>query len=223
MGSECWSMASHDGPRGDRSSDRLRLVSEPTPTDPRSGSDAEVLRVLMARVARGDEQAFAELYDAVSPLAFGVIRRVLRDPSQSEEVLQEVMVELWRTAARFDPDRGSVTAWLATLAHRRAVDRVRSEQSARQRTERDQQGAALVAPDVGEEVTETLHREVERQRVSRALSRLTDTQRQSIELAFYGGHTHAEVAQLLGLPLGTVKTRIRDGMIRLRDGLGAAS
>lgn len=177
----------------------------------------------MARVLRGDELAFAELYDAVSPLAFGVIRRVLRDPSQSEEVLQEVMVELWRTAARFDPERGSVTTWLATMAHRRAVDRVRSEQSSRQRTERDQQGVALVAPDVGDEVTETLHREVERQRVARALDRLTDTQRQSIELAFYGGHTHAEVARLLDVPLGTVKTRIRDGMIRLRDGLGAAS
>lgn len=216
-------MASHDGPRGDRSSDRLRLVSEPTPQAPRPGSDADALRALMARVARGDEQAFAELYDAVSPLAFGVIRRVLRDPSQSEEVLQEVMVELWRTAARFDPERGSVNTWLATMAHRRAVDRVRSEQSSRQRTERDQQGVALIAPDVGDEVTETLHREVERQRVARALSRLTDTQRQSIELAFYGGHTHAEVARLLDLPLGTVKTRIRDGMIRLRDGLGAAS
>jgi RNA polymerase sigma-70 factor (ECF subfamily) len=216
-------MASYDGPRGDRSSDRLRLVSESTPEKPRMGSEAEALRALMVRVARGDEQAFAEIYDALSPLAFGVIRRVLRDPSQSEEVLQEVMVELWRTATRFDPERGSVNTWVATMAHRRAVDRVRSEQSARQRTERDQQGAVLVTPDVGDEVTETLHREVERQRVARALSRLTETQRQSIELAFYGGHTHAEVALLLDLPLGTVKTRIRDGMIRLRDGLGAAS
>lgn len=216
-------MASHDGLRGDRSSDRLQLVSDSTPQAPRPGSDPDALRALMARVARGDEAAFAELYDATSPLAFGVIRRVLRDPSQSEEVLQEVMVELWRTAARFDPERGSVSTWLTTMAHRRAVDRVRSEQSARRRTEQDQQGATFVTPDVGDEVTETLHREVERQRVARALGRLTETQRQSIELAFYGGHTHAEVARLLDLPLGTVKTRIRDGMIRLRDGLGAAS
>lgn len=216
-------MASHDGLRGDRSSDRLQLVSDATPQAPRPGSDPDALRALMARVARGDEAAFAELYDATSPLAFGVIRRVLRDPSQSEEVLQEVMVELWRTAARFDPERGSVSTWLTTMAHRRAVDRVRSEQSARRRTEQDQQGATFVTPDVGDEVTETLHREVERQRVARALGRLTETQRQSIELAFYGGHTHAEVARLLDLPLGTVKTRIRDGMIRLRDGLGAAS
>lgn len=216
-------MASHDGLRGDRSSDRLQLVSDSTPQAPRPGSDPDALRALMARVARGDEAAFAELYDATSPLAFGVIRRVLRDPSQSEEVLQEVMVELWRTAVRFDPERGSVSTWLTTMAHRRAVDRVRSEQSARRRTEQDQQGATFVTPDVGDEVTETLHREVERQRVARALGRLTETQRQSIELAFYGGHTHAEVARLLDLPLGTVKTRIRDGMIRLRDGLGAAS
>jgi len=216
-------MASHDGLRGDRSSDRLQLVSDSTPQVPRPGSDPDALRALMARVARGDEAAFAGLYDATSPLAFGVIRRVLRDPSQSEEVLQEVMVELWRTAARFDPERGSVSTWLTTMAHRRAVDRVRSEQSARRRTEQDQQGATFVTPDVGDEVTETLHREVERQRVARALGRLTETQRQSIELAFYGGHTHAEVARLLDLPLGTVKTRIRDGMIRLRDGLGAAS
>lgn len=214
-------MASYDGLRGDRPSDRLRLVSGHPSAAP--GPDPAALASLMARVARGDEHAFAVVYDAISPLAFGIIRRVLRDPSQSEEVVQEVMVEVWRTATRFDPERGSVSTWVATMAHRRAVDRVRSEQSSRRRTEADQQGVALVAPDVGDDVTESLHREAERQRVAGALARLTDTQRESIELAFYGGHTHAEVAQLLDLPLGTVKTRIRDGMIRLRDGLGAAS
>ncbi|MEZ5178218.1 MAG: sigma-70 family RNA polymerase sigma factor [Acidimicrobiales bacterium] len=127
------------------------------------GPDPAALAALMARVARGDEAAFAVVYDAISPLAFGVIRRVLRDPSQSEEVVQEVMVEVWRTATRFDPDRGSVSTWVATMAHRRAVDRVRSEQSSRRRTEQDQHGAALVAPDVGDDVTESLHREAERE------------------------------------------------------------
>ncbi len=177
-------------------------------------------RALMAGVALGDQEAFARLYDALAPVAYGVVRRVLRDPAQSDEVLQEVMTEVWRTAPRYDPERGSVAAWLTTLAHRRAVDRVRSEQAARDRLERDHRRTPVVDRDIAEEVAAGVDADLDRARVARALDTLSPAQRRSVELAFYDGHTHAEVAALLDLPLGTVKTRIRDGLIRLRDHLG---
>ena len=178
---------------------------------------------LLALVAQGDEASFAQLYDDLAPAVYGTIKRVLRDPSQSEEVLQEVMVEVWRTATRFDSDKGSVAAWVSTMAHRRAVDRVRSEQSARDRTERESNKDVMVSVDPADEVVDDMNRQFERERVNSALASLTPLQRQSVELAFWGGHTHAEVSSLLDVPLGTVKTRIRDGLIRLRDSLGVES
>jgi RNA polymerase sigma-70 factor (ECF subfamily) len=144
---------------------------------------------------------------------------VVRDPSQSDEVTQEVFLELWRLAPRFDPSRGSVRGWATTVAQRRAVDRVRSEQASRRRTERDADERSTTVPSVDEVV----HDDLDRARVRRALAKLTGTQREAVELAYYGGHTYREVAVLLGVPEGTVKTRIRDGMIRLRDELGAPS
>lgn len=171
---------------------------------------------LLARVARGDETAFTSFYDLIVERVHGVVLSVLRDPAQSEEVTQEVMVELWRTAPRFDAARGNALTWSITIAHRRAVDRVRSEQSHRTRDDREARLTGTApAPDTGTEVINQL----ERQRVRAALAELTPPQRESIELAFFAGHSHAEVAALLGLPLGTVKTRIRDGLIRLRDRL----
>ena len=178
---------------------------------------------LIERVARGDQPAFAELYDMMSARIFGVIRRVLRDPAQSEEVFQEVMVEVWRTAPRYDVDKGSVTTWMSTMAHRRAVDRVRSEQASRDRLDRDLRARRTVTDDLADEVVVSMTTHLDVERVTRALGELSPIQRESIELAFYGGHTHAEVAALLAIPLGTVKTRIRDGLIRLRDGLGVPS
>ena len=179
---------------------------------PAPGDD---LARLLARVARGDEDAFAAFYDSAGGLVYGLVRRIVRDPAQSEEVTQEVLLEAWRTAARFDTSRGSALAWVMTMAHRRAVDRVRSEQAA---TAREQQAR----PDVPgyDAVAEAVEARIEAQRVRRCLDSLTDLQRESVTLAYYGGHTYREVATLLGVPVGTVKTRMRDGLIRLRDCLG---
>ena len=180
----------------------------------RPGSD---LAGLLALVARGDQSAFAAVYDRSAAQVFGLVRRVIRDPAQSEEVTQEVMLEVWRSASRFDPHRGSAMAWLMTLAHRRAVDRLRSGQAA---AEREVRAAAATGPGY-DMVAEEVETRLDAQRVRRCLESLTDLQRESVTLAFYGGYTYREVASLLGVATGTVKTRMRDGLIRLRDCLGA--
>jgi RNA polymerase sigma-70 factor (ECF subfamily) len=195
--------------------DRLRLV---TATGGKIDNDERT--ALIRAVALGDEASFVRLYDELAPIVFGVVRKVVRDAAQSEEVFQEVMVEVWRTAPRFDATRGSVGSWVTTIAHRRAVDRVRSEQSSRDRLERHAAAEPSGTPGVAEQVVDAIDDQHHRQQVDAALRALTPVQRQSVELAFWGGHTHAEVATLLNIPLGTVKTRIRDGLIRLRDGLG---
>jgi RNA polymerase sigma-70 factor (ECF subfamily) len=174
---------------------------------------------LLRRAGRGDQSAFGDLYDALSPLVYGVVLKVVRDPSHAEEVAQEVFVELWRLAARFDGTKGSAQAWAATLAHRRAIDRVRSEQSSRLRQERDANQTVREHDVVSAEVEATL----EQARVRRALTQLSELQREAVELAYFGGHTYREVAVLLDVAEGTVKSRIRDGMIRLRDELGGES
>ncbi|WP_067456966.1 sigma-70 family RNA polymerase sigma factor [Actinomadura macra] len=171
---------------------------------------------LLDQVARGDEAAFARIYDLVAAPVYGLVLRVLRDPAQSEEVAQEVLVELWRTASRFDPERGSAMSWVLTLAHRRAVDRVRSAQAATDREERAHRASVPAFDEVAEEVETRM----ERERVRRCLSGLTELQRESVTLAYYGGYTYREVSELLKVSLGTVKTRMRDGLIRLRDCLG---
>jgi RNA polymerase sigma-70 factor (ECF subfamily) len=174
------------------------------------------LAPLLALVARGDQTAFATVYDRAAAQVFGLVRRVLRDPAQSEEVTQEVMLEVWRTASRFDPHRGSAMTWLMTMAHRRAVDRVRSGQAAAERELR-----ASVAVTDYDVVAEEVETRLDAQRVRRCLDSLTELQRESVTLAYYGGYTYREVAGLLGVAVGTVKTRMRDGLIRLRDCLGA--
>jgi RNA polymerase sigma-70 factor (ECF subfamily) len=172
---------------------------------------------LVGRVARGDQDAFEALYDRLAGPAYGLIRKVVRDQAQSEEVTQEALLEVWRTASRFDPARGSAATWVMTIAHRRAVDRVRSATAATEREHRTAQ--PLTAND---EVAETAVANLEAERVRRCLGGLTDLQRESITLAYYGGYTYPEVAGLLHTALGTVKTRIRDGLIRLRDCMGVS-
>ncbi|MEU4151910.1 MULTISPECIES: sigma-70 family RNA polymerase sigma factor [unclassified Streptomyces] len=175
---------------------------------------------LLVRVAGGDQKAFEELYALVSGPVFGLVRRIVRDPAQSEEVVQDVLLELWRSASRFDPARGSALSWILTLAHRRAVDRVRSVRAA---GEREQREALRAGEPAFDHVSEEVEAGLEREWVRHCLDRLTALQRQSVTLAYYDGYTYREVAERLSLPLGTVKTRMRDGLIRLRNCLGGAA
>jgi RNA polymerase sigma-70 factor (ECF subfamily) len=203
--------------------DRLGLVkrsSRPVGLHKRSagtGAGGGLLEELLGRAARGDQLAFSALYDATASHVFGTVLRVVRDPAQSEEVTQEVYVDVWRQAARFDAELGSARTWILTMAHRRAVDRVRRVEAA---TEREQKAASRTVTREYDEVVETVERSLEAERVRRCLDTLTDIQRESVTLAYYNGYTYPEVAQLLGSPLGTVKTRMRDGLVRLRDCLG---
>lgn len=172
---------------------------------------------LMARVATGDQRAFDALYDHLVPAVYGVVRRVLRDPAQSEEVTQEVFIEIWKHAGRFDRDRASANTWALTIAHRRAIDRVRSEQATRDRIERvARQATSEPVPTPADAMSQ----QMDRVRAADALATLSDTQREVIELAYYDGLTQIEIADRLRIPLGTVKTRARDGLTRLRRRLG---
>ena len=174
-----------------------------------SGQD---LAGLLAQVARGDHAAFEAVYDQHAGPVYGLDRKVLRDPAQSEEVAQEVMLEIWRTASRFDPGRGGAVSWVMMIAHRRAVDRVRSETAAAEREHKVAPG-----PVSGDDVSELVETALDRQRVRRCMGALTALQAEAIKLAYYGGYSYPQVSELLGVALGTVKTRIRDGLIRMRD------
>src|ERR1700710_415240 len=178
------------------------------------------LNDLLGRVAEGNQGAFGELYDQTSGRVFGLVRRLLKDSAQSEEVTQEIFLEVWQNAKRYDPAKGSATTWILTMAHRRAVDRIRSSQSTR---DRDTKIGLRDMETEYDSVSESVEIRVEHERVGQALLRLTELQRQAVTLAYYGGYSHSEVAEMLKVPIGTVKTRLRDGMIRLRDELGVAS
>jgi RNA polymerase sigma-70 factor (ECF subfamily) len=193
-------------------SDASRFTS--AATDRRGERD---LDDLLVHVARGDTEAFEALYDRLVGPVYGVIRRVLRDPSQSEEVTQEVLLEVWRIAARFDPAVGGAATWVMTIAHRRAIDRVRSATAA---AGREQRTAGVPAPH--DEVAEAVEASLDRERVRHCLESLTEVQRESITLAYYGGYTYRQVSERLKVSLGAIKTRIRDGLIRMRDCLGVS-
>jgi RNA polymerase sigma-70 factor (ECF subfamily) len=188
----------------------------PAPGEPPAPDLAELLRLS----SRGDQAAFARLYDATAPRVLGLAVRVVRDPAQAEEVTQEAYLEVWRTAARFDPGRGSPLGWMLTIVHRKAVDRVRAaEASAR----RDRAYHDRNQPVDHDSTAEAAQASLDAHRVRGALAHLTEVQREAVSLAYLGGYTHTEVATMLDLPVGTAKTRIRDGLIRLRDALGVRS
>lgn len=197
----------------------MLAVMEPA-GDALSGTRDESNEELLALVATGDKAAFARLYDATASRLFGLVRRLLIDSAQAEEVTQEVYLEIWQSAPRYEASRGSAIAWMLTLAHRRAVDRIRSAQSSR---DRDMKIGIRDFDREYDHVVETVEVRVESERVQRALDKLTELQRQAVTLAYFKGLSHSEVAALLHVPIGTVKTRLRDGMIRLRDEMGVTT
>jgi RNA polymerase sigma-70 factor (ECF subfamily) len=178
---------------------------------------AAELDALLRRVAQRDADAFASFYDATRSRVYGLVTRVLRDQGYSEETTQDVYLQVWRTAESYDPASGSAVAWLLTLAHRRAVDRVRSEQAATQRESR--YGAASVEPPL-DHVADAVITEDERRQVTACLDGLTEVQRECIELAYYQGMTYVQVSERLAANLATVKSRMRDALRGLRNCLG---
>ncbi len=188
----------------------LRVVGSP------AADDSPDLNELLTRVARGDERAFGAVYDALGASVYGMAKRVIRDPSRAEEVSQEVFIQVWQSATKFDASRGNAKSWVLTLAHRRAVDAVRHDQAA---TNRENKYDWSNGPDF-DEVAETVTISLEHEQVRRCLDSLTDLQREAVNLAYYKGYTYAEVAKSLDANPATVKTRMRDGLVRMRDCLG---
>ena len=184
---------------------------------PEDGSAGDPVADLLVSVARGDQRAFAELYDLLSSRVFGLILRVLVNRAQSEEVLQEVFLEIWQSAGRFAPNKGQGRTWVLTIAHHRAVDRVRASQSSSDRDVRAGFRDVSVAHD---SVAEQVELSIEGDRVVTALRTLPEPQREAIVLSYYGGYSQSEISVLIGAPLGTVKTRMRDGLSRLRNEMG---
>jgi RNA polymerase sigma-70 factor (ECF subfamily) len=201
------------GPGGDASR------ADPAARSQVPGREAEAahLAELVARSSRGHEEAFSELYDLTASRIYGLVLRVLRSADHAAEVTQEVFVEVWRQSARYAPDKGSVLAWMSTMAHRRAVDRVRSVVS---EVARDEHYAVTAVVREADRVWEDVEQKLDTERVRKGMASLTAIQREALGLAYFGGYTQTQVASLLKLPLGTVKTRIRDGLIGLRDALG---
>ncbi len=186
----------------------LRLVPSREPSD---------VNRLVSKVARGDSTAFESLYDVMGASVFGVARRVVRDPNRAEDVAQEVFLEVWRKAPSFDDARGSAKTWIMTIAHRRAVDAVRRNES-----QKTYDGQAVVDEIHHDEPVERVIKDEEHGAVRTCLETLTELQMESVRLAYYNGYTYSEVAALLDKPLPTIKTRMRDGLIRLRDCLETA-
>ena len=195
----------------------VTLPGDGTDNHGRGTVSAPDLDALLRRVAQHDSAAFADLYDATRSRVYGMVSRVLRDRGYSEETTQEVYLQVWRTAESYDPASGSALAWLLTLAHRRAVDRVRAEQAAAQRDSR--YGATSVERDT-DHVTDAVISDEERRRVTACLDGLTEMQRECIELAYYQGMTYVQVSERLSANLATVKSRMRDALRGLRNCLG---
>ncbi len=207
----------------------LCLVVMETPNAPNAEASAAVtdppvdlshrLALLLAGIAQGDQAAFAEFYQLTSRRVFGMARRVLIDPELSEDTTQEVFLQVWQSAAKFDPAAGSPLSWLMTISHRRAVDKVRSSQSS---TDREAKYGASTQDIDHDTVSDEVGSRLEAEAVVRCLGTLTETQQESVRLAYYGGLTYREVAERLNAAVPTIKSRIRDGLIRLKTCLGVS-
>ena len=217
------------GTADDPSPGDLCLDVMETPNAPNSEGSAAVtdppadlsqrLSALLAGIARGDQAAFAEFYQLTSRRVFGMARRVLIDPELSEDTTQEVFLQVWQNAAKFDPQAGSPLSWLMTISHRRAVDKVRSSQSS---TDREAKYGASTQDIDHDTVSDEVGSRLEAEAVVRCLETLTETQQESVRLAYYGGLTYREVAERLNAAVPTIKSRIRDGLIRLKTCLGVS-
>ena len=204
----------------------LRVMDTPNAPNPEAtaspGTSTDVNRRLgdlLAQIAAGDQGAFAEFYELTSRRVYGMARRVLIDPELSEDATQEVFLQVWQNAARFNPEAGSPLAWLMTISHRRAVDKVRSSQSS---TDRESKYGASSQEIDHDSVSDEVGSRLEAEAVVRCLDTLTETQQQSVRLAYYGGLTYREVAEKLDAAVPTIKSRIRDGLIRLKTCLGVS-
>jgi len=191
-----------------------------TPHSPATGSPDVTDNDLLTLVVEGDRRAFAELYDRTAPRVLGLVTQVLRDAAQAEEVTQEVYLELWQHATRFDGMKGTAISWMLTLARRRAIDRVRTSQSSR---DRDMKIGIRDQPTAFDVVSETVDTHIANDEVREAMTRISALQRQVIELAYFGMLTQAEISERLGVNISTVKTRMRDGLIALRRELPTAA
>lgn len=204
-------------------SQHLRAVPDGPPTVSRHAPDpasAQRLDDLLVAAGRGSAQAFEGVYTTMLNQVYRLALRVVRDPGMAEDIAQEALVEAWRKAPTFDPARGGAKSWVLTITHRRAVDRVRREQRQRQQMEAEAAVAEReAAPAEQDAVVDRDFAEFQSARVRTAVATLSDKQREAVELAFYEGHTHVEVSEKLGIPLGTAKTRIRDALNKLRDAL----
>jgi len=185
-----------------------------------SPTATEIETALIERVAAGDTCAFDELYDRMQRRVLGLAFRVLRDPAQAEEIAQEVFLEVWQLAARFEAAKGTGVAWVLSKAHCKAVDRVRSASA---RTVRDRDAGLRDLAGAEDGIADIVELRIESERVGQALKALPDTQREVIALAHLAGYTHTEVSEILHIPIGTVKTRIRSGINRLREELAIAA
>lgn len=220
------SQAGHPGPGSAAGTLCLKVMETPNAPNPEAtappGAAADVNRrlgMLLGQIAQGDQGAFAEFYELTSRRVFGMARRVLIDTELSEDTTQEVFLQVWQNASRFNPDAGSPLAWLMTISHRRAVDKVRSSQSA---TDREAKYGASSQEIDHDSVSDEVGSRLEAEAVVRCLATLTDTQQESVRLAYYGGLTYREVAEKLNAAVPTIKSRIRDGLIRLKTCLGVS-
>lgn len=216
----------HSGPGSAAGTLCLKVMETPNAPNPEAtappGTPADVNRrlgALLEQIALGDQAAFAEFYGLTSRRVFGMARRVLIDVELSEDTTQEVFLQVWQNASKFNPEAGSPLAWLMTISHRRAVDKVRSSQSS---TDREAKYGASSQDIDHDSVSDAVGSRLEAEAVVRCLDTLTETQQESVRLAYYGGLTYREVAAKLNAAVPTIKSRIRDGLIRLKTCLGVS-